>query len=99
MPKSLPLLMDRACEDCQARNLARRLGMEPGRATQRNQWAPQAYHRALYSKRQQIQRLFRRLKAYRRVFTRFDKLDRMYLPFVYLPLLSRRCGSTNSIGY
>ena len=31
-----------------------------------------------------MERLFRRLKSFRRVFTRYDKLDRMYLGFVTL---------------
>ena len=30
----------------------------------------------------------RRLKGYRRVFTRYDKLDVMFLAFVYLALIS-----------
>ena len=44
--------------------------------------APWACNRELYKKRKEIERLFRRLKAYRRAFTRFNKPDRLYLGFV-----------------
>ena len=85
--QGLPLLMDRAYEDGETRAPARRLGMEPVVAPKRNRRAPGPYNRALYKKRNEIERLFRRLKAYRRVFTRFDKLDRMYLGFVCFALI------------
>ena len=83
----LPLLMDRAYEDGQTRALARRLGMTPVVPPKRNRREPWPYNRGLYKKRNEIERLFRRLKAYRRVFTRFDKLDRMYLCFVCFALI------------
>ena len=87
MAQGLPLLMDRAYEDGETRALARRLGMEPVVPPKRNRRAPWPYNRELYKKRNEIERLFRRLKAYRRVFTRFDKLDRMYLGFVCFALI------------
>ena len=31
--------------------------------------------RPIYKRRNEVERLFRRLKGYRRVFTRYDKLD------------------------
>lgn len=33
------------------------------------------YDKVLYKKRNQVERLFRRLKGFRRIFTRYDKLD------------------------
>jgi transposase len=33
------------------------------------------YDKELYKKRNEIERFFRRLKAFRAVFTRYDKLD------------------------
>ena len=41
----------------------------------------------LYRRRNEIERLFRRLKGFRRVFTRFDKLDVLYQAFVHLALI------------
>ena len=41
----------------------------------------------LYKRRNEVERLFRRLKGFRRVFTRFDKLDVMFLAFVVFALI------------
>jgi transposase len=40
------------------------------------------YDRALYKKRNEIERLFRRLKGYRRIFSWFEKLDAVSLAFL-----------------
>ena len=37
--------------------------------------------------RNEVERLFRRIKAYRRVFTRYDKLDVVYVTFVSMALI------------
>jgi len=87
MPEGLPLLMDRAYEDNQTRALARSLGMTPVVPPKRNRRQPWPYNRTLYRRRNEIERLFRRLKAYRRVFTRFDKLDALYLGFLCFALI------------
>ncbi len=87
MPEGLPLLMDRAYEDNETRTLARSLGMTPVVPPKRNRRAPWAHDRQLGKRRNEIERLFRRLKAYRRVFTRFDKLDALYLGFLCLALI------------
>jgi transposase len=42
------------------------------------------YDRALYKKRNEIERLFRRLKGFRRIFSRFEKLDVRFLGFLTL---------------
>ncbi len=42
------------------------------------------YDRNLYADRNKIERLFGRLKHYRRVATRYDKTGRNYLSFVFL---------------
>lgn len=41
-----------------------------------------SYDATLYADRNKIERLFNRLKQYRRVATRYDKLARNYLAFV-----------------
>ncbi len=38
-------------------------------------------------KRNEIERLFRRLKGFRRIFSRFDKLDVIFLSFIHFALL------------
>ena len=79
--------MDRAYEGDQTRHLARSLGMVPVVPPLRSRRNPWPYDRTLYKQRNQIERLFRRLKGYRRVFTRFDKLDILYLGFLCFALI------------
>ena len=50
----------------------------------RNRVAPRAYDANLYADRNKIERLFGRLKHYRRVATRYEKLGRNYLAMVYV---------------
>ena len=44
---------------------------------------PRPYDEELYKRRNIIERFFHRLKQYRRVATRYDKLATRYLGFVY----------------
>ena len=79
--------MDRAYEDDATRALARNLGFDavvPPKSTRKEPWE---YDRELYKRRNEVERLFRRIKGFRRVFTRFDKLDRMFLGFVVFALI------------
>ena len=41
----------------------------------------------LYKQRNQVERLFRRIKRFRRIFTRYDKLDVIFLAFIYFALV------------
>jgi transposase len=41
----------------------------------------------LYKQRNQVERLFRRIKRFRCIFTRYDKLDVIFLTFVYFALI------------
>jgi transposase len=41
----------------------------------------------MYRKRNEVERLFRRLKGFRRVFSRFDKLDVMFTGFIHFALI------------
>ncbi len=50
----------------------------------KNRTEPRDYDRNLYADLNKIERLFNRLKHYRRVATRYDKLGRNYLSFVHL---------------
>ncbi len=60
-----------------------RLSVVPVVPPKSNLLRPWHYDRALYRKRNEIQRLFRRLKGYRRIFSRFDKLGTMLLVFSF----------------
>ncbi|MDR1777073.1 MAG: IS5/IS1182 family transposase, partial [Desulfovibrio sp.] len=48
---------------------------------------PWQYDKELYKRRNEIERLFRKLKGFRRVFTRFDKLATVYRGFVVFALI------------
>ena len=54
----------------------------PGNAVE-----PWEFDRALYRRRNHVERLFRRLKGFRRIFSRFDKLDVMFLGFLHFALI------------
>ncbi len=40
-----------------------------------------------YKRRNEIERLFRRLKGFRRIFSRFEKLDVIFLGFILFSLI------------
>ena len=79
--------MDRAYEGDETRQLARELGYLPVVPPHPNRLVPWEYDRVLYRRRNEIERLFRRLKAYRRVFSRFDKLDVLFVGFIVFVLI------------
>ena len=54
----------------------------------KNSWTEsREYDKALYKKHNEIERLFRRLKGFRRIFTQFDKLDVLFIGFVVFALI------------
>ena len=57
--------------------------------------SPWEYDRELYKRRDEVERLFRRLKGYRRVFTRYDKLDVVYVGFVMFAIIYDTLRSVN----
>jgi transposase len=79
--------MDRAYEVDATRQLAVELGYVPVVPPKHTRLAPWEYDRALYKRRNEIERLFRRLKGFRRIFSRFDKLDVMFAAFITFALI------------
>jgi transposase len=79
--------MDRAYEGDETRQLALDLGFAPVVPPKRNRLIPWEYDRALYKRRNEIERLFRRLKGFRRIFSRFEKLDVMFVAFITFALI------------
>lgn len=82
----LYLLMDRAYEDYQTRRLAFEWGYTPVVPPKKNRKKPWEYEKELYKQRNEVERMFRRLKGFRRIGTRYDKLDLMFSVFIYLAL-------------
>ena len=81
------LLMDRAYEGNETRQLALDLGFEPVVPPLRTRIHPWEYDREMYKRRNEVERLFRRLKGFRRIFSRFEKLDVMFLGFIVFVLI------------
>lgn len=82
----VPLLMDKAYEGDETRQLAVDLNYEPIVPPKSNRREPWEYDTELYKRRNVVERLFRRLKEFRKVFTRYDKLDVVFLGFIYFSL-------------
>jgi transposase len=87
LPAPLHLIMDRAYEDNETRQLALSFGFIPVVPPKGNRLEPWQYDKAMYRKRNEIERLFRRLKGFRRIFSRFDKLDVVFLAFLNFALI------------
>jgi transposase len=79
--------MDRAYEGDTTRHLAMELGYVPVVPPKQNRRTPWDYDRALYTRRNEIERLFRRLKGFRRIFSRYDKLDVIFVAFITFALI------------
>jgi len=86
-PRPIHLLMDRAYEGDETRQLALDLGFVPVVPPKQNRLTAWKYDRAMYKRRNEIERLFRRLKGFRRIFSRFEKLDVMFVAFIYFALI------------
>jgi transposase len=80
--------MDRAYEGDETRQLALDLGYVPQVPPLRTRVTPWEYNREIYKRRNEIERLFRRLKGFRRIFSRFEKLDVMFIGFILFALIA-----------
>jgi len=87
LPAPLHLIMDKAYEGDETRQLALDFGFIPVVPPKSNRLDPWQYDRAMYRKRNEIERLFRRLKGFRRIFSRFEKLDALFLGFLTFALV------------
>jgi transposase len=85
---SVALIMDRAYEGNETRQLALELGFDPVVPPLKTRRDPWSYDVLLYRRRNEIERLFRRLKGFRRIFSRFDKLDVMFTAFIHFALIA-----------
>ena len=76
--------MDRAYEGDKTRQLVRDIGMTPVVPPKANRKAEWNCDRETYKMQNEIERLFRRFKGCRHLFTRFDKLNATCPGFVSL---------------
>jgi transposase len=71
----------------ETRQLALDLGFIPVVPALSTRVEPWEYDREMYKRRNELERLFRRLKGFRRIFSRFDKLDLMFIAFINFALI------------
>ena len=79
--------MDRAYEDDKTRFLAVENGFIPIVPPKKNRKEPWDYDKELYKQRNEEERYFLRLKRFRKVFTRYDKLDTTYISVIHLAMI------------
>ena len=69
------------------RRLALDLGFIPVVPPNPQRLQPCKIKQGWYRRRNEVERLFRRLKGFRRIFSRFDKLDVMFMAFLCFALV------------
>ena len=82
------LLMHSAYEGHATQALAQQLGFMPVVPPNPKRRQPHKLDKALYRRCNEAERVFRRLKAWRRVFTRYDKTDVMFAAFITVALIA-----------
>ena len=75
-------------EGDETRALALANGHEPVVPPKKNRREPWEYDKELYKRRNMVERFFRRIQEFRRVFTRYDKTDTMYLAFTWFSVIA-----------
>jgi transposase len=88
--------MDRADEGEETRQWVHALGATPVGPPKSNRTAPWPDDREKYKKHNEVERLFRRLKGFRRTFSRFDKLDVVFAFFIHFALSFEALKSVNT---
>jgi transposase len=72
----------------ETRQLALDLGFVPVVPPKSNCLTAWHYSKAIYKRRNEIERLFCRLNGFRRIFSRFEKLDVMFTGFIHFTLIA-----------
>ena len=89
------MVMDRAYEGDATRQLASGLGYSVVVPPRKSRKVPWEYDEELYKRRNEVERLFRRMKGFRRIFTRYDKLDELYIGFILFGTIFDALRSVN----
>jgi len=82
------VIADRAYDADHLHDAILEAGAEPVIPPRRHRRRPHAYDKALYKERNLIERFFNKLKQFRRVATRYDKLLVNFMGFVKLAALA-----------
>lgn len=77
----------RKAESPDLQDTAKELGYTPVVPPKKNRIDPWEYDEELYKRRNEVERFFRRIKRFRRVFTRYDKLDIVFAGFILFAMI------------
>ena len=86
--EGVPILMDRAYEGDDNLALALAYGHEPIVPPKKNRKPLWEYDKEKYKRRNIVELLFRRLKEFRKVCTRYDKTDVMFLAIIQFAFIA-----------
>jgi len=86
LPEHTYMLMDRAYEGDKMRAKVIEKGYEAVVPPKKNRKEPWEYDKERYKQRNEIERYFLRLKRFRKIFTRYDKLDIVFIGFIYFAI-------------
>jgi transposase len=84
LPELDAAVMDKAYDSDAIRQLLTEQGVEAVIPGKTNRTKEIVYDKEQYKLRQKVERFFNKLKQFRRVATRYDKLSRTFLAFVHL---------------
>jgi transposase len=76
------VIADKGYDDGDFIQLIREMGAIPVIPARKNRTQPRDYDQHLYKERHLVECFFNKIKWFRRIFSRFDKLDRCYLGFL-----------------
>ena len=96
-PEQIYLLMDRAYEGDKMRIKAEQKGFIAIVPPKINRKQPWDYDKERYKQRNEIERCFLRIKRFRKIFTRHDKLDIIFSGFIYFALIYDSIISVNRL--
>lgn len=79
--------MDKAYEGENIRRKAVEKGYSSVVPPKSNRTDPREYDKERYKQRNEIERYFLRLRRFRKIFTRYDKLDVLFCGFIYFAMI------------
>jgi putative transposase len=77
-------MMDKGYDSNAIRAKLKEQHITPVIPSKKNRKEPIEYDKALYKLREKVERFFNRLKQFRRIATRYDKLGTTYLAFIHI---------------
>jgi len=97
LPENVYILMDKAYEGDKMRGKAVEKGYIPVVPPKSNRKEPWKYDKERYKQRNEIEGYFLRLKRFRKIFTRYDKLDIVFTGFIYFAMIVDSITSVNTL--